>query len=181
MMLADIDRLKESGCQFIIAIIHAGTEYQRHPNEFQVAVTRELFDAGVDVVTGSHPHVIEPLEWQTRKPGGVEKRVLAAYSLGNFISNQRWRYSDCGLILNLDIVKKEDGTPVLEGASYIPVWVDTFEEEGLTRYRVLPVSPALKDYQEGADPLLTEQDYLALEQVWQDTTGFISPDFSPGP
>lgn len=179
-MLSEIDRLKKRGCQFIIAVIHSGTEYQRHPNEFQKTVARELFDAGVDVVAGSHPHVIEPLEWQTRNIGGVERKVLAAYSLGNFISNQRWRYSDCGIILNLNIVKQEDGSPVLEGADYIPVWVDTFEESGLTRYRVLPVSQAIKNYEAGADPLLTERDYYALQQVWRDTTMLLGPEFTPG-
>jgi len=180
LMLGEIGRLKGKGCQFIIAIIHSGTEYQRQPNQFQKTVARELFDAGVDVVAGSHPHVIQPLEWQTRTVEGGSKKVLAAYSLGNFISNQRWRYSDCGIILNLNIVKQEDGSPVLEGAEYIPVWVDTFEESGLNRYRVLPVGQSIKDYQDGADPLLTEGDYHTLQQVWQDTTTLIGPEFSPG-
>lgn len=181
LMMDELGRLKESGCQFIIAIVHSGTEYQRHPNQFQKTVARELFDAGVDVVAGSHPHVIQPLEWQTKTVEGRSKKVLAAYSLGNFISNQRWRYSDCGIILNLEIVKNEDGTASLAGADYLPVWVDTFEEGGLTRYRVLPVSQAINNYEAGADPLLTEGDYYALQQVWQDTTGLMGPEFSPGP
>ncbi|NLC53620.1 MAG: CapA family protein, partial [Firmicutes bacterium] len=57
----------------------------------------------MDVILGSHPHVIRPLEKVvitdpfTRYP----KTCLIAYSLGNFLSNQRWRYSDCGLMLTL--------------------------------------------------------------------------------
>lgn len=180
-MLKEVKSLKEKGCQVIIAVIHAGTEYQRHPNEFQKAVAKDLFDAGVDVVTGSHPHVVQPLEWQTRVADGHEKRVLAAHSLGNFISNQRWRHSDCGIILNLDIVKNKDGTATLAGANYIPVWVDTYVMDGRVKYRVLPVNEALHNYETRSDPLLTEEDYKTMQQVWQDITGLIGPEFTPGP
>ncbi|MHB8158867.1 MAG: CapA family protein, partial [Desulfocucumaceae bacterium] len=168
-------------CRFIVAYMHFGTEYQRHPNEFQRTLARELFDAGADVVVGSHPHVVQPLEWQGRVLDGRQKKVLAAYSLGNFISNQRWRYSDCGMILNLDILKNDDGTASLEGASYVPVWVHTYTKDGVKKYRVLPVREALKNYEAKSDPLLTGADYLSLQQVWQDTTALMGPGFYPGP
>ncbi|MFZ5631588.1 MAG: CapA family protein [Bacillota bacterium] len=180
LMKKEIERLMEKGCQFIIAYMHAGTEYQRHPNEFQRTLARELFEAGVDVVLGSHPHVLQPPEWQRVVRDGREKRVLAAYSLGNFVSNQHWRYSDCGIILNLDIVRESGGRVSLAGVNYIPVWVHKHRRDGRTKYRVLPVEKAIRDYESKTDPLLTEADYRLLKQAWQDTTGLMGPEFSPG-
>jgi len=176
-MLRDIAGLKEAGCQFLIAYLHFGTEYQRQPNQFQRALARELFEAGVDVVMGSHTHVVQPLEWQRVNVGGREKKVLAAYCLGNFISNQRWRYSDCGIILNLDIVRHREGPPELAGATYTPVWVHTYRLEGSLKYRVLPMEKSLRDYENKRDPLLTQHDYQRLKQAWEDTVGLIGQDF----
>ncbi|MFZ5597916.1 MAG: CapA family protein [Bacillota bacterium] len=179
-MRGEIQKLRESGCDFIIAVIHFGTEYQRQPNEFQKTLARELIQCGADVVTGSHPHVVQPMEWLTVNRDGKEKKGLAAYSLGNFISNQRWRYSDCGIILNLEIVKTPGGPAELGEVGYTPVWVQRMVKEGRYSYRVLPVDQAVKNYETGADTLLTEEDYQRLKQVWQDTTELIGPEFRAG-
>lgn len=180
LMQKEIQNIKASGADLIIAYIHFGTEYQRHPNEFQKTLARELFESGVDVVAGAHPHVLQPMEWQKVRIGGREKNVLAAYSLGNFMSNQQWRHSDCGIILNVDIVKSPEGVTSLAGAGYIPVWVHRYTQ-GLYRYRLLPMEKAIKDYEEKKDPLLTGSHYLRLKEAWQDTTGLMGPDFKPGP
>jgi len=176
-MKKDIDRLKEKGSDLIIAYIHFGTEYQRQPNEFQQTLTGELFQFGADVVAGSHPHVLQPMEWRIITRDGLEKRVLAAYSLGNFISNQQWRYSDCGIILNLDIIKNPKGGTAVASASYIPVWVHRYTS-GLYRYRLLPVEKAIDDYENKKDPLLTDSHYRRLKEAWRDTTQLLE-GFSP--
>lgn len=177
-MAREIGRLRESGCDMVIACIHFGDEYKRQPNESQRALALRLFEAGADVVLGSHSHVVQPLEWQRVVRDGREIQVLAAYSLGNFVSNQHWRYSDCGIILNLDIVKRHGESARLEGASYIPVWVHAFRRDGRPKYRVLPVEKAMEDYEMKKDPLVSENDYRNLKQVWQDTTGLMQPVFS---
>ena len=70
---------------------------------------------GVDLIIGSHPHVAQPFE--TESDGGV-----TLYSLGNFVSNQRKRYCDGGLVAVIDVTLAPDG-----GLSYrtdiVPVWV----------------------------------------------------------
>lgn len=180
LMQKEIKNIKASGADLIIAYIHFGTEYQRHPNELQKTLARELFESGVDVVAGAHPHVLQPMEWQKVRIGGREKNVLAAYSLGNFISNQQWRHSDCGIILNIDIVKSPDGVTSLAGAGYIPVWVHRYTQ-GLYRYRLLPMEKAIRDYEEKKDPLLTRSHYLRLKEALEDTRELMGPDFRPGP
>lgn len=73
----DIDTLKMSGAQVIIANFHWGDERQYHPNTTQQALGRFAIDAGADLVLGHHPHVVQ----------GVEnyKNKFIVYSLGNFM------------------------------------------------------------------------------------------------
>lgn len=68
--------LKREGA-FVVVSMHAGVEYTAAPDPAQVAFARAAIDAGADVVAGSHPHWVQPVE---RYHGG-----LIFYSLGNFI------------------------------------------------------------------------------------------------
>ncbi|WP_154059713.1 CapA family protein [Enterococcus avium] len=80
----DMEELtKESDVQ--IVSMHWGEEYQFTPNEEQTHLAQVLSDAGVDVIVGGHPHVIQPMDYLTGKSGN---QTLVMYSLGNFISSQ---------------------------------------------------------------------------------------------
>ena len=67
---------KETGA-FVIVCVHGGEEYRTVPSERQRAFYRKLADSGCDVVFGSHPHVLQPIERRGRS--------LIVYSLGNFL------------------------------------------------------------------------------------------------
>ncbi|CCO09305.1 CapA family protein [Desulforamulus hydrothermalis] len=170
---ADIENLKAAGAEVIVACLHFGAEYTRYPNRQQVALVEELLQRGVDIVLGNHVHVIQPMDWPKINAGSSTKQCFVAYSLGNFISNQQWRYSDCGVLVNIEIAK-ENHQVAVKGVDYVPVWVDTYVQNGRTKYRVLPVEKAMADYLAHSDPLLTAEDYKKLVQVWQDTTSLIS-------
>lgn len=172
-IFGEIDKLKNNGAEVIIAYLHFGTEYQRYPNKFQTKLVDDLFQRGVDIVFGDHVHVIQPIEYKKVSTAGGEKNCLVVYSLGNFISNQSWRYSNCGLITNVEL-EKSAGKVSIKNVDYIPVWVDTYVREGKLSYRVLPVQKAMEDYRFKSDPLLTSEDYIKLQEVWQDTTSLIS-------
>jgi len=60
-----------------IVCVHGGFEWSNLPSENQVALCRKLAEYGADLVIGTHPHVLHPLE--------VKGTALIAYSLGNFI------------------------------------------------------------------------------------------------
>lgn len=103
-----IRELKAAGVDGIIMALHYGQEYVRYPTMAEQKLFARLCALGVDVILGSHPHVIRPLEKVvTTDPfANHPKTCLVAYSLGNFLSNQRWRYSDCGLMLTLHLRKR---------------------------------------------------------------------------
>lgn len=66
----------------VIVYMHWGEEYQNDPSETQKAEAQELADAGVDLVIGSHVHVIQPMEWVSGEGG----KTLVVYGLGDFLS-----------------------------------------------------------------------------------------------
>lgn len=144
---AQINNMKSEGAEAIVFVIHWGNEYERKPNVHQVRIANELCDYGVDVILGSHPHVIQPIEFITSEKTG--KRSLVVYSMGNFISNQQYertnnRYTEDGIIVNIDIKKNNASKEITIGAvSYIPTWVHKYSDSSGFVYEVLPLADAL--------------------------------------
>lgn len=171
----DIQKLHDQRPDLIVACIHFGTEYQQAPNEFQRTLVKELFEQGVDVILGCHVHVLQPMEIQQISLNGKQKNCFVIYSMGNFISNQRWRHSDCGVILNIEIEKNHAKGTRITKIDYIPVWVDTFRDNNDLNFRVLPVDTAISNYESVQDKLLTREDYERLVQVKKDITAILGP------
>ena len=131
---------------FMIACIHWGKEYQRQENAAQQALAGFLFEQGVDAVIGSHPHVVQPVRFG-RKDSCYTRPV--AYSLGNFISNQRNRYRNGGIIFGLEL-EKTDANAIpgpdqdrtwmtrITGLDYLPVYVHKPERDGKPGFILVP-------------------------------------------
>lgn len=79
----DIRRAKEQA-DIVIVCPHWGTEYQLTPDEKQKQWTELFLEEGVDLVLGTHPHVIEPVELLTNPETGEQMPVF--YSIGNFVN-----------------------------------------------------------------------------------------------
>ena len=83
--------INKGKAQFVIVYIHWGTENTHAVNSTQTRIAQELADAGADVIIGSHPHCLQPIRYtKVSYDSDVAvkgKRVLTAYSLGNFISS----------------------------------------------------------------------------------------------
>lgn len=80
---ADIRKAEEIA-DFTIVCPHWGTEYQLEPSAEQERWAEIFLKNGVDLVLGTHPHVIEPVEWMKDEATGNE--MLVYYSLGNFVN-----------------------------------------------------------------------------------------------
>ena len=117
----DIKEAKKSA-DAVVVMMHWGVEYDtpRHcdtfePTEYQIKTARQLCEYGADVIVGTHPHVIERVEWIEQ--GG--RRTLCAYSLGNFVSNMRYGAEMLGGMLTLELVKT-DGGVIVKNPKVIP-------------------------------------------------------------
>jgi poly-gamma-glutamate synthesis protein (capsule biosynthesis protein) len=73
-------------CDFLVVSLHWGNEFQGGVSAQQRALTQRLADAGVDVLWGTHPHVLQKMEWV--KSAERHHEMLAMYSLGNLLSDQ---------------------------------------------------------------------------------------------
>lgn len=105
-MAEDIARAKELA-DFVIVFPHWGAEYVYDVSSMQKDLTDFFYQAGVDLVIGTHPHVIEPVEWIGESP---EHRMLVYYSLGNFMSYQKEAPRMLGGMATVTITKDTTGT-----------------------------------------------------------------------
>jgi len=129
----DIKIAKERHVDEIIISMHWGWEYQTKPNPEQKKLTNWLYSKGINIVIGSHPHVLQPMKHEL-KDGNNR---LVAYSLGNFISNQRTAPRDGAALLFIDL-KKEGGQTKVLNAEYQLTWVYTPVKGGKKYFYVLP-------------------------------------------
>jgi poly-gamma-glutamate capsule biosynthesis protein CapA/YwtB (metallophosphatase superfamily) len=104
-VLADI-RFARPLADVVIVSLHWGIEYMTRPEPEQVELAHQMIDAGADLVVGGHPHVVQPLEeYQGR---------WIAYSLGNFVFDQKPPATHSGLMLRVTISDGQitDVTPI---------------------------------------------------------------------
>ncbi len=103
----DIEKVRDK-VDLLIVAMHWGVEYTHNPTNYEIDMATYLSSLGVDLIIGTHPHVIQPVTWIDN--------TLVIYSLGNFLSAQYQNKSTCtnykctvGLMTNLKIEKTEKG------------------------------------------------------------------------
>lgn len=118
---SDIAACHAAGAEFIIVCAHWGDEFEAAPNDRQRRAAKKLVEWGVDAVIGSHPHVVQPIEYLETERDGAPVKAFIAWSLGNFISNMSPSPEDYGLFVRLTLARGADGTVGLKKAEYLPV------------------------------------------------------------
>ena len=101
----------KNDADLVIVFAHWGTEYAGEPDDFQRQWTQIFLDSGVDVLIGTHPHVIQPYEVLTDADG---HNMLVYYSLGNFISAQPQKSCVKGGMASFTVSLTADGYRVTE-------------------------------------------------------------------
>jgi len=146
-------RAARAQADVVVVSVHWGAEYRHDVLPRQREVAGRLCAAGADLILGTHPHVLQPVEWMVQNG----HRTLVAYSLGNFVSNQDRMYlpelfkvdggdSRDGVALQCRLVKRRlaDGseTVALEDPHCEPLWnLNNWREvmSGQARRRVIRV------------------------------------------
>ena len=175
-----INQMKASGAEVIVFSMHWGTEYQRQPNEYQKKIAKALADYGVDIILGTHPHVLEPIDYIESNTSN--KKTLVVYSMGNFISNQCFerlnnRYPEDGTIVNITLKKDlKKNIITIKEVNYIPTWVHREPNGTNFTYEILPLTDALNDKQKYN---LTSKDSVwRAENSYNATTSLIEDSSS---
>ncbi len=104
-LVEEIRKAKES-CDFVVVLVHWGIERNTFPEDYQKTLACQYIDAGADVVIGSHPHVLQGIEYYQGRP--------IFYSLGNFIfSNGPYE----SIVVELELTGDETRVRVIPCAS----------------------------------------------------------------
>ena len=120
----DMNAARRAGAEIVVVYFHFGEEYTRVPNDYQRLIVEITKSFGADIIIGGHTHTIQPVDYFPASPAATLDTGFVIYSMGNFFSNQTDRYSDVGLILNLELTKNnKSGKIKLTDVSYIPTWI----------------------------------------------------------
>jgi poly-gamma-glutamate capsule biosynthesis protein CapA/YwtB (metallophosphatase superfamily) len=137
-------RAARQGADFVVMSFHWGVEYQTEPLPEYPALAAALTDAGVDVLLGHHPHVLQPVEVRTTARG---QEAVIAYSLGNFVSNMRQSFDPArdapsqghvrdSVLLQVPLVRHADGRLEVGAPVAVPLWTQNGSLQGTDRITV---------------------------------------------
>lgn len=165
LILKQISLAKEQNPDLICASMHWGTEYQTKQNAEQERLANLLFTNGVDVILGSHPHVLQPMEKKSiTLEDGTTKDCFVIYSLGNFMSGQTKANTRNSVILNMSFTKDgETEITTIDSVSYVPIYMYKRSSDGTQRYKVIDIEKAIQNYENGSDTSIGKSVYSTLQ------------------
>ena len=145
-----ISLAKEQNVDVICVSMHWGTEYRLTATSTQNDLADFLFENGVDIILGSHPHVLEPMEKRTvTLEDGTTKDGFVIYSLGNFVSGQIYANTKSTVILDIQITKNSEGKISIDSVNYTPVYLYDAgsSSKSRTRYTLIDIEKAILAYE----------------------------------
>lgn len=159
-----LDLAKNLKPDVICVNMHWGIEYQNSPNAEQEELANFLFENGVDIILGSHPHVLQKMESkEILLSNGEFKNGFVIYSLGNFMSGQTKANTRNSIILKLDIIKEgSTGNLRFENIDYIPIYTYTYPN--FKNYKVLDIRKVIQNYEDGTNTLISRNTYDLLNK-----------------
>ena len=176
-ILAVIDEAQALDPDVIVAMVHWGSEYRMTVSQSQKDIAKLMFTNGVDVILGSHSHMVGPMETQhVTTASGEEKDVFVAYSLGNFLSSADETYTRESVVLNLEFVKDLDtGKTTIGSTDYVPVYLADFGEDAANRFQTLEIAQAMELYDSAYLGRVNEATYNAMQQALEDLAKHTAP------
>ena len=143
-MLTQISEMKDASADIILFYMHWGNEYASEPDENQRQLAAILAENGVDIIFGTHPHVVQPVEFIGE--------TLVVWSMGNFLSNQRFeslqrRDVEDGLMVSVLVHKDHDrNVTSIREVHLLETWMHRYwagGSEGRLVYEILPARNVL--------------------------------------
>lgn len=159
LAIKDIEYAKANS-NYIIVIMHWGNVNNSRISQEQRDITGFLVNQGIDMILGSHPSVVEPMEIIQNAEG---KNILVAYSLGNYISSFKYENADVELILNIQIAKSSDSDKaVLQKVDYTPIYVLDNGTKAENRFELTDMKELARNYANGDTSKINRRTYDSL-------------------
>lgn len=168
-----IELAKKQDVDLICVNMHWGIEYKLKQNKTQEELADFLFDNGVDLILGSHPHVLQPMEKRTIKlENGSTKDGFVIYSLGNFMSGQIYANTKSSVILDIQITKSAEGKISIDSVNYTPIYLydKGADSKSRTRYTLIDVNKSISEYENGQNSNISKTLYNTLKTEQKNIT-----------
>ena len=164
LIKSDIEKAKSQDADIIVACMHWGTEYKTVSNSTQNELADFLFQNGVNIILGTHPHVLQQMEKRTvTLEDGTTQDGFVIYSLGNFISGQNAENTRTSIILNLQITKHTDDTVTIDDVNYIPIYMYRDSSLSTKKMKLLDIEKTIALYEDGTDTSIGNSTYTLLK------------------
>ncbi len=169
-MKEQIELMREDGAEVIVFYMHWGDEYELEPNDIQKQIAQFLADEKVDIIFGTHPHSLQPIDMIQSSDGSSDTAVI--YSMGNFLSSQRTErignpYTEDGVIVSVKVNKDMETNEItVDIPTYIPTWVNWYGKDDKLFYEVVPATIDDADY-------LTEEGRIRVKESFNRTMSII--------
>lgn len=158
--------------------MHWGTEYRTTANSEQEELADFLFQNGVDVILGNHPHVLEQMEKRTiTLEDGSTKDGFVIFALGNFICDQNAENTRNSIILNLTITKHIDGKISIDKADYIPIYMYKNSSLSIKKMKLLDIEKSISEYDSGTNTSIGQTNYNYLKQQLEKIKNIVGAPF----
>ena len=156
-MKADIAKAKSWNPDIIIAYVHWGLENKLSPSAEQLSLSNFLFNQGIRLVIGSHPHVLQRMEKREAVRDASASKVVV-YSLGNFVSNMESANTEIGAMASIRLIKSGEDV-VIDECAYRLTWTYKPVVAKETQFFILPIA----DYEEKASFFSTPEIYQRMK------------------
>ncbi len=176
---AILKAVSEEKPDLVIGMLHWGSEYNDVLSESQEDIAALMMKRGVDVIIGSHPHMVQKIDFDEKNG------TLVAYSLGDFYGDATRDGTYYSILLDLEITKDpESGTTKVTDYSYTPLFTvkDTEAADGFRR--VVRIEEAMRAYEANYVDKVSASAYgnmqKALKRIYERVTGEVySEDTQP--
>ncbi len=170
LLRADLAKARELNTDFIAVQLHWGYEYMLEPIAYQNEIANFMFEQGVDLILGGHPHVPQPMELrEVTDLNGETKTGFIVYSMGNLLANMDGEFEI--LTACLDITLEKDNLTneaYIKHISYKPMVFVDLNAFGIYdadwEIKTCDTRQMMEDYNNGMYDFMTEDVYKSLEQ-----------------
>jgi len=141
-----------------IAMLHWGSEYNDEISASQEKIRKQLQAGGVDIIVGSHPHLVQKIDYDSIAG------TLVAYSLGDFFGDAVMAGTNYSVILDLEITRDNaTGEVRLTGYDYTPIYTLKPEQSAAGGHRVVRIREAMDRYESDFVGKVTDDAYSSME------------------
>ena len=152
-----------------VAMVHWGSENNDEISRTQEKIVTLMQKKGVDIILGTHPHLVQKIEMDEKKG------TLVAYSLGDFFGDGARGGTNYSIILDIEVTKDADlNVTKVTDYSYIPIY--TLKESECDGFRrVIRINEAIAAYEGNYVDKVSETAYnqlkYSLKRIKARTTG----------